>query len=248
MKFIAFVIVFWGALNSWSKEFVLASLDWPPYTCPKCPGEGSAVIALRKLLKSEGHSLKIHFYSWPRCVLQAKKGQVDGIWPAWEADLAGTGLIPSSVIFSSELGVAERTEHPLKFSNFLDLSKYRIGAVEEYGYHSDFLELRKKGVLKPEIVHTDLQNLRKLEAKRIDAALVDIKNFQFLISHRLPNLKATLRVNNKILSKNALMVGMNPSISEELGQVIKKSLLKNKSIGKEIEDNSNNIILGSEEK
>ena len=32
----------------------------------------------------------------------------------------------------------------------------------------------------------------------------------------------------KILSKNALMVGMNPSVSEELGQAIKKSLLKNK--------------------
>lgn len=248
MKIIAFALVFWGALSSWSKEFVLASLDWPPYACPKCQGEGSAVSALRKLLKSESHSLKVHFYSWPRCVLQAQKGEVDGVWPAWAADLVGTGLIPSSTIFSSELGVAERMDYPLTFSSFADLSKYRLGVVEEYGYHSDFLDLKKKGVLKPEIVHTDLQNILKLEAKRIDAALVDIKNFQFLIEHRLPKLKKKLRVNNKVLSKNGLMVGMNPAASAELGQIIKTSLQKNKNIGGEIESNSNKIILAQEKK
>lgn len=89
-----------------AKEFVLATTEWPPYTCESCEGQGASISVLKKLFKAEGHELRVIFYPWSRCVQEARKGRVHGVWPSWPADLVGTGLISSEVIFHSPLGIA----------------------------------------------------------------------------------------------------------------------------------------------
>lgn len=225
-----------------AREFVLATTEWPPYACESCEGQGAAISILKKHFKSADHELRVVFYPWSRSVQEARKGRVQGVWPAWQADLAGTGLIPSEIVFHSPLGVAERVDHPLKISSFRDLQKVLLGVVRDYGYSAEYLELVRQGILKPESVRTDIQNIEKLGAKRIDATLIDAVNFRYLVNSKALHLKNKLQMNKKVLAINSLAVGLNPNQPQELQMVIKQILNTNKNLEKEIQAEADRLI------
>lgn len=218
-KAFIFVSIFFYSVFGFSKEIILATLEWPPHSCEKCPGQGASISVLRKLFKEEGHTLRVIFYPWSRCIEQAKKGLVQGCWPSWSSDLIGTGLVPSEVLYSSNVGLAERMDDPVNVKSLADLRNVRFGAVQDYGYSEEYLDLVRTGFLKPEIVRTDLQNIKKLDSKRIDATIIDELNFKYLMLFQ-KSLKNKLKIHNLFLGSKDLIIGMNPKSAKELGPIV----------------------------
>lgn len=219
IKVVLFLYISFFSLFGYTKEIVLATLEWPPHSCEKCAGQGAAISVLRKLIEEEGHTLRVIFYPWSRCIEQAKKGTVNGCWPSWKSDLIGTGLIPSDILYSSNVGLAERVNDPVNVKSLLDLKKIRFGAVQDYGYSQEYLDLVKSGALKPEIVRTDVQNLKKLESKRIDATIIDELNFKYLMLFQ-KSLKNKFQLHSSFFGSKDLVVAMNKDSAKELGLIV----------------------------
>lgn len=219
IKVILFLYITFFSFFGYTKEIVLATLEWPPHACEKCAGQGAAISVLRKLIEEEGHTLRVIFYPWSRCIEQAKKGTVNGCWPSWKSDLIGTDLIPSDILYSSNVGLAERAEDPVNIKSLLDLKKIRFGAVQDYGYSQEYLELVSSGVLKPEIVRTDLQNIKKLASKRIDATIIDELNFKYLMLFQ-KSLKNKIQLHNSFFGSKDLVIAMNKDSAKVLGPIV----------------------------
>lgn len=219
IKATLFLFIIFFSIFGFAKEIVLATLEWPPHTCERCPGQGAGISVLKKLFEEEGHTLKVIFYPWSRCIELAKKGTVGGCWPSWNSDLIDTDLVPSDILYSSSVGLAERVDDPVNVKSLRDLQKVRFGAVQDYGYSQEYLELVRSGVLKPEIVRTDVQNLKKLESKRIDATIIDELNFRYLMSLD-KSLKNKIKLHNSLFGSKDLVIGMNKNNAKELGAII----------------------------
>lgn len=187
---------------------------------------------MRKKIEENGHTLKVIFLPWPRCVDQAKKGLVDGCWPSWPSDLIDTGLVPSEILYSSNVGIAEHMDRPVSIRSLLDLQHVRLGAVQDYGYSQDYVELVRSGVLKPEIVRTDIQNLMKLYSNRIDVTILDELNFRYWMLLR-KDLKKKIRIHDSFLGSKDLVIGMSKKSANELGDLVVKIKKKNPALDKE---------------
>lgn len=235
MTRLLFILLLLGSSLARAEEFTLATLEWPPYTCESCWEQGASIAVLKKVIQDAGHTVRFIFYPWPRCVKEAEKGKVEGCWPVWPSDIAGTKLVSSTVLFYSPLGVAERIDHPLKIRTLKDLKNVRLGVVQDYGYTPEYLSLLHKGVLKPQIVRTDIQNIEKLAAGRIDATLIDALNFKFLTEIRLPHLTTVLHINPKTLSYNTLAIGLNQQHSNKLNKILQRGIEKHPHLQKELE-------------
>lgn len=231
-----------------AREFVLATLEWPPYACESCPGGGALIENIKRILEGQGHTLRVIFYPWSRCMQEAKKGRVDGCGPTWEADLEGTGLVSSDIIFHSPLGIAERSNDPLKIADLQDLKSIRLGVVQDYGYSTQYLRLVKEGILKPDVVRTDIQNIEKLNAKRIDATLIDTVNFKYLIEVKLSQLKNRVRLNKFLVGMNSLSIGMSEGSAKEFNLILREGIKKEKNLQKSIEADAERIIKKSVKK
>lgn len=241
-KFLLFLCLGSFSFSADAKQFVFSTLEWPPYACEACEGQGASISLLKKIFAGEGHTLRVIFHPWSRCLREAQKGHVQACWPAWPADLIGTRLVASQVLFYSHLGVAERVDRPLSISGFADLVGFRLGVVQEYGYSDEYLLLLKNGALKPEVVRTDIQNIEKLGAKRIDGTLIDEMNFRYLLETGASHLKGKVQMNKIILKQNSLVLGMNEKSADELRLIIEQGLKKHKNLQQDVDGELNRLI------
>lgn len=143
---------------------------YPPYAAPDLPHEGAAVRLLRELLEPQGYVVQMEYQPWARLGAELQAGRFDLVLLAWPAEVRRFALLEGPPWFGSRLGLFLTRGRAQ--SQGLSLSQargWRVGIVRDYGYPP---QLYEHG-LALETANSDVQNLRKLMAGRIDALVLE---------------------------------------------------------------------------
>jgi polar amino acid transport system substrate-binding protein len=209
-----------------AEQWKITSLDWQPFSGKSLPEGGAGIAVLRAALKAEGIDLVVEFYPWSRAIDTAKGPAYAGFYPSWPEDV-GEGFTKSPVLFKSAVGLVEPKAKPLAFTKLEDLKGKTIGIVQDYGNTPEFMKLVKSGVIKTEVVTSDLINIKKVAGGRIDGAFIDLANLDYFLKNDAKSLAASLQANSKTLDTKDLILGINNKFTNKnAAEILKKGIAK----------------------
>lgn len=188
----------------------LASLEWPPYTGAQLPDGGESTATLKAAFAAVGYQLEVDFLPWERTLALAKTPDSGyaGYFPEYFSPAVAEQFLFSVTIGYGPLGLAERRNQPLQWQQPSDLRRYLIGTVQGYINTEEFDRAVAARLQPAEAAGSDSQNLKKLAAGRIDAAIIDPHVMRYLLEHdaSLANVKHLLGFNPRLLENKALYV------------------------------------------
>jgi len=217
------MLLFFSSVSK-AEKWVITTLEWPPFTCSRCPENGAAAKALRELLKTQGVQVEFRFSSWTQAVKDGAAASKVGYFPAWNEDVK-EGFVASDALFQSPIGFIEPRGKPLIWNKLSDLKGKTIGIAQDYGNTAEFNKLVKEGVIKTETVESDDTNIRKVAIGKIDGALLDINNAKYFLAGSLKNLSRDVVINSKVIETKTLHVMFN-SHNRDKNAVIQAGLKK----------------------
>lgn len=200
------------------------TLDWPPYTCARCPENGAAAKALRDSLKTVGVDVEFVFYTWGQAIQKSSDAAVVGYFPLWRESLK-SGFQLSPPLFQSPLGFIEPRNKPLAWNSLMDLRGKKLGVTKDYGNTAEFNRLVKSGVIKVEVAVSDDINVLKVAEGKLDGALMDINNARYFLFTSQAGVLSKVRVNGKILEAKDLYLAVNHKNAGKMDKI--KTALKN---------------------
>lgn len=187
----------------------LVSLFWPPYVGKELPFGGIDTQLIRQALAQEGLDLKVDFVPWTRALAMFESGMIDGIYPEYpERGDKHTHCAMSQAYRTANLSIAEPVDKPITWDQVRDLSRYRIGIVRGYLNTPEFDALVANGLVRVEVEPTDVINLRKVAAQRIDGALIDPEVYRYMTENdvSLQPLLGLIQLNPKPLAERTLHI------------------------------------------
>lgn len=197
-----------------TETWKVASLDWKPYTGESLPEGGMGIVILREALKAEGINLVVEFYPWSRAIQKARDPAYAGLYPAWDEEIL-SGFIKSPALFKSPVGFVEPRGRPLVWSKLEDLKGKTIGVVQNYGNTHEFMALVNSGVIKTEAVVSDVFNVRKVAAGRIDGAFIDLNNLNYLLKNDAKDIAQQVRANPVVIDTKDLLFAINAKFTNK---------------------------------
>lgn len=152
---------------------VLGSLEFPPYTGKRLHQGGVITQIVREAFARTGYRAEVRYYPWARAMGMAREGDLDGLAMVWMRDERKEWLLFSEPVSTSEVVFYKRTTRAFAFdgTDYLALKPYRIGIVKDYANPEAFEAARRH--LQIQAVTSDLQNLGKLAAGRLDLVVID---------------------------------------------------------------------------
>jgi len=166
--------------NAEDKKIVLASLYWPPYTGQELPLEGASTRVVRQALKAMGYELEIRFFPWSRAIDEfLNEPEIDGYFPEYPG--RENQFLYSEKIGESSLGLAKLKKRDIQWATMDDLESYLIGTVQGYLNTPEFDSMVTKGRIRTDEAVSDIFNLRKVVAGRVDMGVVDSNTFNYLL-------------------------------------------------------------------
>ncbi|MBN2885399.1 MAG: transporter substrate-binding domain-containing protein [Chromatiaceae bacterium] len=189
-----------------AETLYMTSLEWPPYSGESLPDQGVNIAVAQAAFKAMGHDLVVEFYPWARAVNLAKQSGSKYVAYLPEYFFETEELAFSEPLGQGPLGLVENSAKPIEWETLDDLERYRIGVVQDYVNTQAFDERVAEGRLTVEAVTSDAQNLLKVAAGRLDAAVIDRKVFDYLLSTEpsLQGLADKVRMNAKLLESKDL--------------------------------------------
>ncbi|HEX9447864.1 MAG TPA: transporter substrate-binding domain-containing protein [Dongiaceae bacterium] len=192
-----------------AERLALATLDWPPYTSPALPDQGMTSKILADIARAAGHDLTISFFPWIQAI---RAGQSDpsyiGYFPAyWTAERAASCNF-SRPVGIGRLGLVQRRDRPVSWTNMTDLAGGPIGVVAGYSNGAEFDALIQAGILQVQVSSTDLDNLRMVGHGRIPAAVIDQSVLAYFLAtdSSLRKMRAELDFNPRPIAAMAVYI------------------------------------------
>ncbi len=212
------------------KTVKLTSLDWPPFSGDSQKDKGAATAVVQAAFAAVGYKVEVTFYPWNRAVALAKEGgDFQGYFPEYAGPEVAHDFILSAPLGSSPLGFAERAAAPVAWNSLDDLKNRRIGVVDGYVNTDDLDQRIAQGTLQADKANSDLTNLKKLLAERIDLAVIDRAVMNDLI-RTTPDLKgaaAALRFNPRLLEDKTLHIAFrHDAKGEAMAKLFAEGLAK----------------------
>lgn len=165
-----------------AEEFSFTTLEWHPFS-GTMPEQGSMAAVLRAAYAGSNDSIRVTVMPWKRAVAAAMQddGPHVGFFTAspMECEQAG-GVLSATPIGQFRLGLAHRRDNPLNWKEANDLRRLHIGVVDGYDNGPLIENMRAQGFLRIDVAASDDANLRKVQAGRIDAAVVEMSQFVYL--------------------------------------------------------------------
>lgn len=209
-----------------TETWKIASLDWKPYSGEFLPEGGIGIVILREALKAEGINLVVEFYPWSRAIQTARKPAYAGLYPAWNEEILGS-FVKSPSLFKSPVGFVEPKSKPLVWSKLEDLKGKTIGIVQDYGNTYEFNLLVKKGVIKTEVVVSDVLNIRKVAAGRINGAFIDLNNLDYLLKNDAKDVAQKVQANSRVIVTKDLFLAINARFeNKNVASILQRGISK----------------------
>jgi polar amino acid transport system substrate-binding protein len=187
---------------------MLASLTWPAYSGKYLNEQGASVAAAKAAFKVMGHELKVDFSPWSRAVKLASEpnSKYVGYFP--EYFYQSDAFSFSNPMGEGPRGLVENKQKTIAWSSTKDLTKYKIGVVQDYVNTTELDALIASGEIKAKTATSDETNIRKVAGGRIDAAVIDANVFKYLLANTkdLAHVKGQVKMNANLLTQKELFV------------------------------------------
>lgn len=161
----------------------LATLEWPPYVGAALPHEGLSTFVVQNVGSQLNWQPQLSYYPWTRAM---KVGQGEagfaGYFPAYFSAARDRSCYLSNSIGSSVIGFAYLKGSRFDWADLSELGGILIGTVQDYVNGEAFDNLVKAGKLKTDVAPSDVSNLRKLLAQRVQIAVVDKAVLRYLLA------------------------------------------------------------------
>lgn len=188
MKKISVVFIFCILLTGnslWAKTLDIVTEDaWPPYSY-KDEGvvKGYATEVLSGVFKSIGTDYTVKSYPWARAEKMALSGEADAVFNASHKEKREAACYyPSEQLFDSTyvFFIKKTDMNRLKYNSFEDLKGHKVGTTKAYSYTKELLDYLGANTTVSES-DSDLNNLRRLAAGKIDYFPGEIANITMLL-------------------------------------------------------------------
>jgi polar amino acid transport system substrate-binding protein len=161
----------------------LASLAWLPYVGPNLPQGGLSGAVADAVAHEFGYRVRIDYFPWTRAMqVGSRDADFAGYFPAYYTEERARQCHFSAPMGTSTLGLAHLRNRPLTWQALPDLADRLIGVVDGYSNGEAFDALVRQGKQKVDFAPSDLVNLRKLLARRVDAVAIDRSVLRFLLA------------------------------------------------------------------
>lgn len=206
----------------------LTSLDWPPYTGSELPDGGASVVVARAAFEAMGYELEVSFYPWNRAVNLARDGErYHGYFPEYYASSIEAEFHFSDAMGSGPLGLAEQADNPFEWDSIEDLHGLRIGVVSGYVNTDAFDAAVAAGDIQGMEAPADSNNLRMLQAGRLQMTVIDQNVMNYLLATELPDAADSLSFNPRLLEDKSLHICFSRTErGEELVEIFNQGLEK----------------------
>ncbi|MET3138864.1 polar amino acid transport system substrate-binding protein [Undibacterium sp. GrIS 1.2] len=152
----------------------LASLEWAPYVGSRLHQEGLTAGIVKVAARQIGMDAKISYSPWSRTVYAGLNDpNYAGYFPAFYLKEREKTCYFSGVLGHSVVGFAHLKERPFQWTKLNDLRGIKIGIVQDYANGEEFDAMVKQRVLDTDAAPSDVSNLRKLLAHRVDVIVID---------------------------------------------------------------------------
>lgn len=159
-----------NALNNPGVLDIVTS-DWPPYQMiVDGKNTGFATEIIEQTLGNMDIDFSINFYPWSRCINLVKTGKSDAIYSASvNSEREQFLTYPGVLLHSSEyvFFVHKNKTSQIKFEEYDDIRKYRVGLTRGYAYDDEFWKTMKE-YNNYVISNSDADNVKLLARQQID--------------------------------------------------------------------------------
>ncbi|MDA9004157.1 transporter substrate-binding domain-containing protein, partial [bacterium] len=178
--------------------FSVAVLDWTPFSDMNRADKGISIAILDKVMKTQGHELKLTPMPWARSLVMLEKQKVDILPAVWFTEERTKTMSYSDSYAANRLIFITKNNSEFKYNDTSDLSSRSIGVIRGYAYKDGFLQ--QPGVRFSE-ADTLMNNVKKVQSGRIDMTISDEVVAKTLIPK--PMMK-TLKFTEKALDEQPL--------------------------------------------
>lgn len=219
-----------------SKETIkIAVGNWPPYLSEKMEHKGIVAQIITEIFSAEGYNVEFRFFPWARAYVETKQGSFDctGVWlkkPEREAD-----FYYSDPVIKEKTVFFHLKDFKFDWNKIDDLYGLKIGGIIRFSYGEEFDNDLKLGKIKVDRTSTDVQNFKKLLAKRLDIYPQEINiAYNVLRSDFKPEEIQLITYHPKTLMENEsyLLFPKNVARSKVLIKIFNKNLKHLKDSGK----------------
>lgn len=148
----------------------VATLEWPPYVGVGLPEQGLWAELMTEAARRMGRVAQIEFLPWSRALLQAERGLLDALMPAYHSAEREKSYDFSKPLPGGPVGLVARKADGLVWTSLADLRGKRLGVVRGY---LNLPELDDDPLWIKDPAPDDLHSLRKLLLGRVDLVFID---------------------------------------------------------------------------
>lgn len=207
----------------------LTSLSWPPYSDKSLNQQGASVAVAKAAFKAEGHDLVVEFFPWSRAVNSALQegSKYVGYFPSYMH--TNPDVIFSNITGTGPLGLVQNNKMPINYSALSDLAGKRIGVVKDYVNTKELDDMIASGAIQGDAAPSDILNIKKVAAGRVDAAVIDANVLKYLLSTDKSLASAVDKVSmnvNLLEEKNLHIAFRNDTEGQKWQKIYNKGLAK----------------------
>ncbi len=206
---LAGLITFAQVTPVWGNEKTITMCveHWPPFMIVEEGKEitqGTWVVLVKNIIdKIPGYSVGFKEAPWKRCLLQIKRGLLDGTFGHFKNPDRAAYMDYTEYLVSDRSMVWYSTKkHPdgILFNHFQDLTRYTMGLARGDKFNKELDQLLNAGELTIDLVTSDAQNFKKLSRGRIDIIIKNEKVGKAVIDEL--NISNLVRAANKPAYEN----------------------------------------------
>lgn len=171
----------------------MSQYEVQPYMEKKLPDGGPFTQFIKGLFESMGHEVKIDWFPHKRAYMNVKKGQWD-CSAGWNKlpEREGKVLFSDTIMYET-LYLYHLKSNKIQWESIEDLNPHRIGVkLGAAVYGDDFFNAAKTNKIIIDYALTDLLNLKKLFAKRIDIVPLSKINAGYFLKKNFSKEKVDL--------------------------------------------------------
>lgn len=232
------MFVFISGAAAEEKEVHIACAPWQPYWGEELPNNGILGEIVNAAYARKGYKTHNYVIPWARVLREVETGRLDATVCAYYTDeRAKKYLFSEPVMITGRLAFYKRKGETVIWKFLEDLKPYRIGILRDSAYSEEF---DKANFLNKEPVSNEVQNLKKLLAKRIDLTPMDPAVANYLIDRHLPEQKNKFESLLPLLREGQKVFLM---FSREIPDVRKKIQMINEGLSEIRQDGTYRKIL-----
>ncbi len=196
--FLALIITLsFGSQSALAREVIrITSGEWPPFMSQKYKHYGAGSHLVTEAFAQEGIAVQYGFYPWKRSMKEAQEGNWDAtlLWSKNEEREAF--FYYSDSVMTLRTVFFHRKDMPFDWQDWSDLKGYKLGVTRGYYYGDGLKKAIEQKIMEVDIANSDVINLHKLLAGRIQLFVVEPEVGYELLAENFPDSSRDLLTNH----------------------------------------------------